>query len=44
VTVILQDAYVNESLTMKPFVVKGGQTTYSINLTDWSPYPHSRGQ
>ena len=40
----LQGAYVNESLTMKPFVVKGGQTTYSINLTDWSPYPHSRGQ
>ena len=40
----LQGAYVNENLTMKPFVVKGGQTIYSINLTDWSPYPHSRGQ
>lgn len=40
----LQGAYVNENLTMKPFVVRGGQTTYSINLTDWSPYPHSRGQ
>ena len=40
----LQGAYVNESLTMKPFVVRGGQTTYSIHLTDWSPYPHSRGQ
>jgi len=40
----LQGAYVNDSLTMKTFVVKGGQTTYSINLTDWSPNPHSRGQ
>ncbi len=40
----LQGAYVNDNLTMKPFVVKGGQTTYEINLTDWSPYPHSRGQ
>ena len=40
----LQGAYVNDSLTMKPFVVRGGQTTYNINLTDWSPYPHSRGQ
>jgi len=40
----LQGAYVNDNLTMKPFIVKGGQTTYGINLTDWSPYPHSRGQ
>lgn len=40
----LQGAYVNESLTMKPFVVKGGQTTSGINLTDWSPFPHSRGE
>jgi Ig-like domain from next to BRCA1 gene len=40
----LQGAYVNENLTMKPFIVRGGQTTYSIDLTDWSPYPHSRGQ
>ena len=40
----LQGAYVNENLTMKPFVVRNGQTTYSINLTDWSPYPHSRRQ
>jgi len=40
----LQGAYVNDNLTMKPFVVKGGQTTYEINLTDWSIYPHSRGQ
>jgi len=40
----LQGAYVNQGLTMKPFVVRGGQTTYEINLTDWSPYPHSHGQ
>ena len=40
----LQGAYVNENLTMKPFVVKGGKLTSSIDLTDWSPYPHSRGE
>jgi hypothetical protein len=40
----LQGAYVNENLTMKTFVVKSGQTAGGINLTDWSPYPHSRGQ
>ena len=40
----LQGAYVFENLTMKPFVVKGGQTISGINITDWSPYPHSRGQ
>lgn len=40
----LQGAYVNDSLTMKPITVKGGQNTSGINLTDWSPYPHSRGQ
>jgi len=40
----LQGAYVNENLTMKSFYVKGGQTTSGINLTDWSPYPHSRGE
>jgi len=40
----LQGAYVNENLTMRPFVIRAGQTTYGINITDWSPYPHSRGQ
>ncbi len=40
----LHGAYVNQNLTMKPFVVRGGQTTYEINLTDWGPYPHNRGQ
>jgi len=39
----LQGAYVNDYLTMKPLVVRGGQTTSGINLTDWSPYPHSQG-
>jgi hypothetical protein len=40
----LQGVYVNSSLTMKTFIVTGGQTTSGIDLTDWSPYPHSRGQ
>ena len=40
----LQGAYVFDNLTMKPFVVRGGQTISGINLTDWSIYPHSRGQ
>ena len=40
----LQGAYVNDNFTMKTFVVKGGQTTGGINLTDWSPSPHNRGQ
>jgi Ig-like domain from next to BRCA1 gene len=39
----LQGAYVNDNLTMRPLIVKGGQTTSGINLTDWGPYPHSRG-
>ena len=39
----LQGAYVHSNLTMKTFVVKGGQTTSSINLTDWSPNPHGYG-
>ena len=39
----LQGAYVHDNLTMKTFVVKGGQATSGINLTDWSPYPHSYG-
>jgi hypothetical protein len=40
----LQGAYVNSSLTMKTFVVYGGQTTSGIDLTDWINYPHSHGQ
>jgi hypothetical protein len=37
----LQGAYVNSNLTMKKFVVKGGQTIGGIDLNDWSSYPHS---
>jgi len=40
----LQGAYVNDNFRMKTFVVKGGQNTGGINLTDWSPSAHSRGQ
>jgi hypothetical protein len=40
----LQGAYVHNNLTMKSFVIKGGQLTIGINLTDWSPFPHSRGE
>ncbi|HEX9387718.1 MAG TPA: NBR1-Ig-like domain-containing protein [Anaerolineales bacterium] len=40
----LQGAYINSNLIMKTFVVKGRQTTTGIDLTDWSPYPHSYGQ
>ncbi|HSM70712.1 MAG TPA: hypothetical protein VK851_04150, partial [Anaerolineales bacterium] len=40
----LQGAYVHNNLTMKSFVIKGGQLTSGINLTDWSPFPHSRGE
>jgi hypothetical protein len=39
----LQGAYVYDNLTMKSFVVKGGQLTSGINITDWGLYPHSRG-
>jgi hypothetical protein len=40
----LEGAYVDSSGLMKTFVVSGGQTTPYINLCDWSPYPHGRGQ
>jgi len=40
----LEGAYVFENLTMKPFVVRGGQTTSGITITDFSLYTHSRGQ
>jgi Ig-like domain from next to BRCA1 gene len=40
----LEGAYVDSSLVMKTFIVTGGQTTANINLCDWSPYPHGRGQ
>ena len=40
----LEGAYTDSSGLMKTFVVNGGQTTANINLCDWSPYPHGRGQ
>jgi len=40
----LEGAYVDSSQLMKKFVVFDGQTTADINLCDWSPYPHARGQ
>ncbi|RPI92570.1 MAG: hypothetical protein EHM40_12575 [Chloroflexi bacterium] len=40
----LEGAYVDSSGLMKTFVITGGQTTADINLCDWSPYPHGRGQ
>ena len=40
----LEGAYVDSSDLMKSFVVSGGQTTASINLCSWSPYPHGRGE
>jgi hypothetical protein len=40
----LEGAYVDSSGLMKSFAVVGGQTTVDINLCDWSPYPHGRGQ
>jgi len=40
----LEGAYTDSSGLMKTFVVSGGQTTASINLCDWSPNPHGRGQ
>ncbi|HEX2995640.1 MAG TPA: NBR1-Ig-like domain-containing protein [Anaerolineales bacterium] len=39
----LEGAYVNEHQTMKSFVVKGGETIAGIDLCNWSPYPHARG-
>lgn len=40
----LEGAYVDSSDLMKSFVVSSGQTTTSINLCSWSPYPHGRGE
>jgi hypothetical protein len=40
----LEGAYVDANHLMKTFVVRGGEVTTNINLCDWSPYPHGRGQ
>jgi hypothetical protein len=40
----LEGAYVDTSRLMKTFVVRGGEVMANINLCDWSPTPHGRGQ
>ncbi len=40
----LEGAYTDSSGLMKTFLVEGGLTTPIINLCDWSPNPHGRGQ
>jgi hypothetical protein len=40
----LEGAYTDANGLMKTFLVSGGQTTVNINLCDWSPYGHGRGQ
>lgn len=40
----LEGAYTDSNGLMRTFEVTGGQTTVNINLCDWSPYPHGRGQ
>ncbi len=40
----LEGAYTDSTGVMKTFEVKGGQTTANIDLCNWSPYPHGRGQ
>ena len=40
----LEGAFVNPDLTMKSFVIKGGQTTTGISICDWGTAPHSWGQ
>ncbi len=39
----LEGAYVDSSFLMKSFVVKSGQLTTDIDLCDWSPVSHGRG-
>ena len=40
----LEGAYTDESGLMKTFTVESGMTTPFINLCNWSPTPHGRGQ
>lgn len=40
----LEGAYTYENGLMKSFTVEGGLTTPFINLCNWSPYPHGKGQ
>lgn len=38
----LEGAYTNGDGTLKPFVVKGGETTSGIRICDWRPDHHER--
>ena len=38
----LEGAYTDSSGLLKSFNIYGGEMTSSINLCDWSPYPHGR--
>ena len=40
----LEGAYTHESGLMRSFFVEGGKTTPFINLCDWRPDPHGRGE
>jgi len=40
----LEGAYTDASGLMKTFIIRGGEVTPNINLCDWSPYAHGRGQ
>lgn len=39
----LEGAYVDSSFLMRSFVINSGQLTSGINLCDWSPTSHARG-
>jgi hypothetical protein len=40
----LEGAYTDSNGLMKTFLIEGGLTTPFINLCDWTPNPHGRGQ
>ncbi|MBL8063347.1 MAG: hypothetical protein JNK32_10030 [Anaerolineales bacterium] len=40
----LEGAYTHTNGLMKSFLVEGGLTTPFINLCDWSPNPHAKGE
>jgi hypothetical protein len=40
----LEGAYTDANGLMKTFIVRGGEVTANINLCNWSPYSHGRGQ
>jgi hypothetical protein len=39
----LEGAYTHSNGLMKTFTVSGGELTSNINLCDWNPHPHARG-